>query len=131
MIKDNHEKEALIKRQHTSFGKLILATEKSAPVISFPNEEKFKFSAHKTNKNPGPIYNNVDISKVKFTKPPTWRIGSAKRKEISDYERFDYFKHKDRIPFIDRSVNLIKQTKWTHVTGGAINLDNKVRYSLF
>lgn len=68
---------------------------------------------------------------MKFTKPPTWRIGSAKRKEISDYERFDYFKHKDRIPFIDRSVNLIKQTKWTHVPGGAMNLDNKVRYNLF
>ena len=45
---------------------------------------------------------------------------------MADNEKFEYFKHPDRKPFIDRSQNIYNQTKWTKVKGGAIGHDEKM-----
>jgi hypothetical protein len=63
----------------------------------------------------------------KYKKVPTWRIGSALRKPLSDFEKFEHFNHLDKEPYIDRSTLLYKQTRWTKVKGGAIGHDPRVR----
>lgn len=77
-------------------------------------------------KNPGPVYKIVNPYIDKFKHTPTWRIGSAMRKPLTDNENYEYYKHNDHQPFIDRSNNIYKQTKWTKIKGGAIGVDAKV-----
>lgn len=120
------EKENLTHKQHTSFGKLILAKEKSSPIFSFTGDNRFKNGF--THRNPGPKYKVVDPYLDKFKKSPGWRIGTANRKPLTDNEKYEYFNHKDRMPLIDRSNNIYNQTRWTNVKGGAIGNDPRVRF---
>ena len=51
------EKRELNKKSYTSFGKLILSSEKSAPLVSFTAASKSNKGGAPTNlTNPGPIY---------------------------------------------------------------------------
>lgn len=62
------EKKELNKKSYTSFGKLLLSDEKSAPIVSFTAANKFNKGGAPTNiYNPGPIYkfdNKFKYSKV-------------------------------------------------------------------
>ena len=68
--KYSQEKEHLKRRSFTSFGKLILSDEASAPVINFPLAKKFNKAGAPTSLNtPGPIYtydNQFKYSNVFF-----------------------------------------------------------------
>jgi len=76
---------------------------------------------------PGSKYQIVDSYIDKYQTAPKFRIGSAKRQPLSDKEVFEYYSHKDRLPFIDRSNNIYNQTKWSKIKGGAIGHENRVR----
>lgn len=64
-IVDKEETELTKKKSYTSFGKLILADEKTSPVFSFGGANRFIVSTNAPQKQtPGPIYKLSD--KYKF-----------------------------------------------------------------
>lgn len=131
---DDHKD--LTKKQHTSFGKLILAKEKSSPVFSklvtiiyiqgFSNEQRFKSQVDKQIASfPLAKYEITDPTLYRFKKPSCWAIGTSNRRPLNDNEQFDFYKHKDSHPFVDRSMNLLKQPRFDKIKGGAIPIENK------
>lgn len=64
-MKDEEETELVKKKSQTSFGKLILAKEKTSPIFSFGGANRFNSSSNIVKKQtPGPIYKVTD--KYKF-----------------------------------------------------------------
>jgi len=121
------EKEDIKKRSFTSFGKLILSDENSAPLISFPVAKKFnKAGVPSTLNTPGPIYQYSD--KFKYKSPQEWSIGNGKRPPLSSCEKFEYYNHTyDEYKEFD--LSLLKK-KWEKVQGGAIGLDPRIKFEI-
>lgn len=85
---------------HTSFGKLPLADEKSAPVFSFGTGTRDKISKQylgelnmPPNIGPGPIYKVVDETKFKTT--PAFSFGHDKRITLGKPVVYDHFEIQD------------------------------------
>jgi len=80
----------LKKRAYSSFGKLILAKEKTMPTFSFGNATRD--APIKVNKmTPGPIYDVHD--RTKYKKGSTWKIGTGARPPLYNAEKHPYFDH--------------------------------------
>jgi len=119
------EAEKLNIKSNTSFGKLILADEKTAPGFSFGSEKKFHTSGTiQYKKTPGPIYKVTD--KFKFNEKPSWTTGKAKRPPIYTSEKYEYYNH----PYDDKFDFGKINHKWKKSLGGAIGLDPRIKYDL-
>ncbi|MCQ2818148.1 MAG: hypothetical protein MJ252_12855 [archaeon] len=125
----NQEEEALKRRSHTSFGKLILAKEKTAPIYSigqavrFSDNDNCQFSTL-PRYTPGPRYEVIDVDKYKFKTSNKWRIGTAKRATSAKEFKYEHYKHIDN--FREEEKNPRKWSK--RVIGGAIGLDPRIKY---
>lgn len=115
------------KKSYTSFGKLILAKEKSKPIYSFSKAERFA-SAGGVNSaipkyTPGPKYDVPEVTRYKFDNSNKWRIGTAKRRPIYDRELFD---QKSYLTSNNQRGGR-KPTKFTKVVGGAIGNEQRIK----
>jgi hypothetical protein len=119
------EKETLQKKSQTSFGKLILADEKTAPQISFGLAHRFANTGDMITipKNtPGPIYQVTD--RYKYKEPSKWKIGTGPRPPIYSGEKFDYYEH-----IYDENYDFAKShKKWKKTKGGAMSLEPRIKY---
>lgn len=89
-IIDDQENKALKQRSYTSFGKLILAKEKNAPLFSFGNAQRDQpIKAQRG--TPGPIYDVHD--RTKYKKSSAWKIGDGPRPPLYNAEKHPYFEH--------------------------------------
>ena len=85
---------------HTSFGKLPLADEKSAPIFSFGNETRDKISKQYLGElnmppsiGPGPKYEVTD--KMKFKTNPEFSFGQEKRITLGKQITYDHYEIQD------------------------------------
>ena len=120
----NEERDAIQKKSYTSFGKLILAEEKSNPIYSIGTADRFAVTGdiiEIPKDTPGPQYEIPEVTKYKFTTSHKWRIGSARRPPLNPKEKFSYYNHVDK-----GKTDYPK--KWNHVVGGAIPLEARVKY---
>lgn len=119
----SQEEEDLQKRSHTSFGKLILATEKSKPIFSIGTAPRFNYQ--RGPKSPGPdTYSPSDVEKYKYKTTSKWKIGSSQRPPLSDKERFTYYNHR----YSERDDLSKLPKKWNKLPGGSIDLEPRVKY---
>ena len=92
----NEERDAIQKKSYTSFGKLILAEEKSNPIYSIGTADRFAVTGdiiEIPKDTPGPQYEIPEVTKYKFTTSHKWRIGSARRPPLNPKEKFSYYNH--------------------------------------
>lgn len=101
---------------------MVLAVKKTEPQYSFGKAERPPI--YPPSHTPGPIYPQTKVSNLKYDKPPSWKIGDAKRQELYNNEIYNYFKY----PY-DEASDLSKiPKKWDHIKGGAPTLDPRIRY---
>jgi hypothetical protein len=119
-IKYMEEKETLQKKSYTSFGKLILADESTAPVYSFGAGNRIDLTGKKF--TPGPIYDITD--KYKYNEASKWKIGTGERPPIYKGEKFEYYDHiyEDKYDFTK------SPKKWQKTKGGAMSLEPRIKY---
>ena len=125
------EQENLKKRAYTSFGKMILAEEKTEPIYGIGTEERFGYSNgflsnKKSNQTPAPnAYLTTDPEKYKYKTTSKWKIGTSNRKPLSVNERYAYYNHlyseKDDISKMKK--------KWNKPLGGSIGTEPRIRYN--
>jgi hypothetical protein len=73
---------------------------------------------------PGPKY--IVSDRLKYNKPPSWKIGSGRRPPIYTNEKFEYYNHQ-----YDTAFDFGNQPrKWKRITGGAMALDPKINYKV-
>ena len=114
-------------KSYTSFGKLILATEKSKPIFSFTKADRFSAIGEigtLPQNTPGPKYNVPEVTYYKFDNNHKWRIGTAKRRPLNITEKYEYFNHtynkKDDLSRFPK--------KWGKTIGGAIGSEHRIKY---
>ena len=128
----NEENERLKKRAYTSFGKLILATEKTNPIYGIGTADRFNSSSGflqniKTHKNfPAPnAYNTTDPEFYKYKTSSKWKIGKSERKPLNTNERYSYFNHK-----YEEKDDLSKiPKKWNKPLYGIIGTEPRIKYN--
>ena len=113
---------------HTSFGKLPLAVEKSAPVYSFGSGTRDKFSkvyispehtAGITKVSPGPKYEVQDNLNFKTT--PNFSIGKDPRVTLGKAQYYDHYN------IADTFTNPIAAKNYTHKSAGNIKFGTESR----
>lgn len=120
---DNEEKENINKRSYTSFGKLILATEKSKPIYSIGNANRFNYSTGFRTPSPD-TYSPPDVQNYKYKTSTKWKIGTGRRPPLSSNEKYEYYNH--RYSPKDDLGTLPKQ--WNRTIGGSIGCAPKFKY---
>lgn len=101
---------------------MVLAVKRTEPMYSFGKAERPPI--YSSSNTPGPIYPQTKVSNIKYSKPPEWKIGDAKRGNLYTNEIYNYF----RYPY-DEASDLSKIPKrWDHIKGGAPTLDPRIRY---
>ena len=117
--------EELRRKSYTSFGKLVLAEEKSNPIYTIGNANRFAATGDIITipkDTPAPNnYEPVDVSKYKFTTGHKWKIGDSKRPPLNPVERYTHYNH------VDKGENDVPK-KWNTIKGGAIALEPRTKY---
>ena len=126
-ITDNEQEEQIKKKSYTSFGKLILAEEKSKPTYSFGKAERFPSAMGARVKKQIQYYipeEIPDVTKYKYDNTHKWRIGTAQRRPLNDNEKYSYFDH-----VYNKKTDLGRlPKKWNKIVGGAIGVDPRIKY---
>ena len=91
IIIDKKEQEMLRHQANTGFGKMVLAGIKTEPQYSIGKAQRSPI--YEIIKTPGPIYSHKNLSNLKFSKPPEWKIGDEKRKPLYSGEIYNYYKY--------------------------------------
>ena len=105
---------------------MILSDEKNNPIWSIGRADKFsKFGIdYNEPDSPGPKYAPIKEDIYKYKTASRWKIGKSLRPPLNRNEKYAYYNYK----YSKKDDLSTYPKKWLKIKGGAINLEQKIKY---